>query len=136
MVEPPTQRRKRSRSLTVTRKGQVTLRKDLLANLGIQPGQRIDVEVLPGDRLELHAEQATGSITSFIGLLAGRRRRLGRARRRNGRQLGSQQLATFDREAALMGAHPSNSLRGTWLEGWHCGVQAPRPGSGRGVASR
>ena len=72
MVEPPTQRRKRSRSLTVTRKGQVTLRKDLLAHLGIQPGQRIDVEVLPGGRLELHAEQATGSITSFIGLLAGR----------------------------------------------------------------
>ena len=72
MVEPPTQRRKRSRSLTVTRKGQVTLRKDLLAHLGIQPGQRIDVEVLPGGRLELHAEQATGSINSFIGLLAGR----------------------------------------------------------------
>jgi hypothetical protein len=54
MVELPTQRPKRSRSLTVTRKGQVTLRKDLLAHLGIQPGQRIDVEVLP------------------IGLLAGR----------------------------------------------------------------
>jgi antitoxin PrlF len=64
--------RKKSRSLTVTSKGQVTLRKDLLAHLGIQPGQRIDVEVLPGGRLELHAEQATGSITSFIGLLAGR----------------------------------------------------------------
>jgi bifunctional DNA-binding transcriptional regulator/antitoxin component of YhaV-PrlF toxin-antitoxin module len=56
----------------VTRKGQVTLRKDLLAHLGLQPGQRIDVEVLPGGRLELQAEQATGSITNFIGLLAGR----------------------------------------------------------------
>ena len=60
------------RSLTVTRKGQVTLRKELLAHLGIQPGQRIDVEVLPGGRLELHAEQATGTIRGFIGLLAGR----------------------------------------------------------------
>jgi AbrB family looped-hinge helix DNA binding protein len=59
-------------SLTVTSKGQVTLRKELLAHLGIQPGQRIDVEVLPGGRLELHAEQATGSIHGFIGLLAGR----------------------------------------------------------------
>jgi antitoxin PrlF len=58
-------------SLTVTSKGQVTLRKELLAHLGIQPGQRIDVEVLPGGRLELHAEQATGSIDGFIGLLAG-----------------------------------------------------------------
>lgn len=59
-------------SLTVTIKGQVTLRKELLAHLGIQPGQRIDVEVLPGGRLELHAEQATGRIHGFIGLLAGR----------------------------------------------------------------
>jgi len=39
-------------------------RKDLLVHLGLQPGQRIDVE--------LQAEQATGSITNFIGLLAGR----------------------------------------------------------------
>jgi antitoxin PrlF len=59
-------------SLTVTSKGQVTLRKELLAHLGIQPGQRVDVEVLPGGRLELHAEQTTGSINGFIGLLAGR----------------------------------------------------------------
>jgi antitoxin PrlF len=59
-------------SLTVTSKGQVTLRKELLAHLGIEPGQRVDVEVLPGGRLELHAEQATGSIHGFIGLLAGR----------------------------------------------------------------
>jgi len=56
----------------VTSKGQVTLRKELLAHLGIQPGQRVDVEVLPGGRLVLLAEQATGSIKGFIGLLAGR----------------------------------------------------------------
>ena len=60
------------RSLTVIRKGQVTLRKELLAHLGIQPGRRIDVEMLPGGRLKLHAEQATGTIGGFIGLLAGR----------------------------------------------------------------
>ena len=61
------------RSLTVTRKGQVTLRKELLAQLGIQPGQRIDGVVLPGGRLELHAEHATSTIGDFIGLLADRR---------------------------------------------------------------
>ena len=61
-----------SATLTVTTKGQVTLRKELLAHLGVEPGQRIDVEVLPGGRLELHAEQATGTINGFIGLLAGR----------------------------------------------------------------
>jgi len=43
----------------------LTLRKDLLAHLGIQPGQRIDVDVLPGGRQELHAEQATGTISSW-----------------------------------------------------------------------
>jgi bifunctional DNA-binding transcriptional regulator/antitoxin component of YhaV-PrlF toxin-antitoxin module len=59
-------------SLTVTSKGQLTLRKDLLAHLGIEPGQRLDVEVLPGGRLQLHAEQATGSIQQCLGLLAGR----------------------------------------------------------------
>ena len=60
------------RSFTLTRKGQVSLRKELLAHLGIQQCQRIDGEVLPGGRLELHAEYATGTIGGFIGLLAGR----------------------------------------------------------------
>ena len=59
-------------TLTITSKGQITLRKDLLQHLGIEPGQRVDVEVLPGGRLELHAERATGDIDQFIGLLAGR----------------------------------------------------------------
>ena len=73
MANPSTQAASSlGRSLTVTRKGQVTLRKELLAHLGIQPGQRIDVEVLPGGRLELHAEHATGTIGGFIGLLADR----------------------------------------------------------------
>ena len=52
-------------SLTVTSKGQVTLRKELLAHLGIQPGQRLEVEVLPDGRLELHAAQATGEIDAY-----------------------------------------------------------------------
>ena len=64
----------RGASLTVTSKGQVTLRKELLAHLGVEPGQRLEVEVMPGGRLELHAEQATGTIGGFIGMLAGRSR--------------------------------------------------------------
>ena len=59
-------------SLTVTSKGQVTLRKELLAHLGVQPGQRLEVEVLPDGRLELHAAQATGEFDAVFGLLAGR----------------------------------------------------------------
>jgi antitoxin PrlF len=62
-------------SLTVTAKGQVTLRKELLAHLGVRPGQRLDVEVLPGGLLQLHAHQATGAISGCFGLLEGRSER-------------------------------------------------------------
>ena len=34
-------------TLTVTAKGQVTLRKDLLKYLGVQPGEKITVDKLP-----------------------------------------------------------------------------------------
>ena len=55
--------------LTVTAKGQVTLRKDLLAHLGVQPGQKIAVEKLPDGRLEVRPAQRTGQITDFFDLL-------------------------------------------------------------------
>jgi bifunctional DNA-binding transcriptional regulator/antitoxin component of YhaV-PrlF toxin-antitoxin module len=58
--------------LTVTAKGQVTLRQDLLRHLGVQPGQQIEVTALPGGRVEVRAAQPTGSIEAFIGRLAGR----------------------------------------------------------------
>ena len=38
-------------TLTVTAKGQVTLKKDLLKHLGVQPGQRLEVDLLPGGGL-------------------------------------------------------------------------------------
>jgi bifunctional DNA-binding transcriptional regulator/antitoxin component of YhaV-PrlF toxin-antitoxin module len=56
----------------VTSKGQVTLRKELLCHLGVRPGQRLDVEVLPGGRIQIQAERPRGSIDAFLGLLAGR----------------------------------------------------------------
>ena len=58
-------------TLTVTSKGQVTLRKELLGHLGVSPGQRVDVEVLPGGRIQIQAERPPGTIEAFIGLLAG-----------------------------------------------------------------
>jgi antitoxin PrlF len=56
-------------TLTVTAKGQVTLRKNLLEHLGIRPGDKIDVELLPDGRAELHAAKKAGSIEDFIGSL-------------------------------------------------------------------
>lgn len=59
-------------TLTVTAKGQVTLRKELLQHLGIAQGQKIEVLPLPDGRLEIRAARPSGSIEGFIGLLAGR----------------------------------------------------------------
>jgi antitoxin PrlF len=59
-------------TLTITAKGQVTLRRELLRHLGVQPGQQIEVSTLPGGRIEVRAVQPSGSIDAFIGRLAGR----------------------------------------------------------------
>jgi AbrB family looped-hinge helix DNA binding protein len=55
--------------LTITAKGQVTLRKDILNHLGVHPGEKVAVEKLPDGRIELRAEQAAGKISDVFGLL-------------------------------------------------------------------
>ena len=57
---------------TVTKKGQVTLKRDLLQHLGIQPGGRIDIEKLPGGELRVQAARPAGTIDGSLGLLAGK----------------------------------------------------------------
>jgi AbrB family looped-hinge helix DNA binding protein len=42
-------------TLTVTTRGQVTLRKEVLLHLGIQPGEKIELDLLPDGRIELKA---------------------------------------------------------------------------------
>ncbi len=42
-------------TLTITAKGQVTLRRELLHHLGVQPGEQIEVSTLPGGRIEVPA---------------------------------------------------------------------------------
>ena len=59
-------------TLTVTSKGQVTLKKDLLRHLGVQPGQKIEVDALPDGRLTLRAARAKGDWEKAFGILAGR----------------------------------------------------------------
>ena len=49
--------------LTITTKGQVTLRKELLKHLGVEPGQKVSVEKLPDGRIEVRAAQPTGKIS-------------------------------------------------------------------------
>lgn len=55
-------------TLTVTAKGQVTLRKEVLEHLGVRPGQKVNVEQLPGGRVEIRAAP-TGKISDIFGML-------------------------------------------------------------------
>src|ERR1700737_345733 len=56
-------------TLTVTAKGQVTLRKDLLKHLGVQPGEKITVDKLPDGRIEVKAARPAGKISDAFGFL-------------------------------------------------------------------
>lgn len=56
-------------TLTVTAKGQITLKQDLLRHLNVNPGQKVAVEKLPDGRLVVGASPKTGSIDNFIGSL-------------------------------------------------------------------
>ena len=60
-------------TLTVTAKGQVTLRKDLLKHLGVNPGEKITVDKLPDGRIELKAALPTGKIPDAFGFLKRKR---------------------------------------------------------------
>lgn len=55
-------------TLTITAKGQVTLRKDVLEHLGVGPGEQIDVTKLPDGRIEVRAAP-TGEIAALFGML-------------------------------------------------------------------
>lgn len=59
-------------TLTVTAKGQVTLKKELLQHLGVKPGQKIEVDALPGGQLAMKAAPRKGSWEEVYGMLAGK----------------------------------------------------------------
>lgn len=63
-------------TLTITAKGQVTFRKELLRHLGVEPGQKVEVDKLPDGRITLRAARPSGSIESFIGVLAGKTKKV------------------------------------------------------------
>jgi bifunctional DNA-binding transcriptional regulator/antitoxin component of YhaV-PrlF toxin-antitoxin module len=63
-------------TLTVTARGQVTFKKEVLQHLGIKPGEKIEIDLLPDGRGMLKAAQPTGSIDGFVGLLSGRSKKI------------------------------------------------------------
>lgn len=54
--------------LTVTSKGQVTLRKEVLTHLGVAPGDRLRVDLLPSGAVQVRAAPKQ-AISEIFGLL-------------------------------------------------------------------
>ncbi|WP_323073510.1 AbrB/MazE/SpoVT family DNA-binding domain-containing protein [Mycetohabitans endofungorum] len=56
-------------TLTVTAKGQVTFKKELLRHLGLRPGQKLNVDTLPDGRAVIQAVRKGRSIDDAFGIL-------------------------------------------------------------------
>ncbi len=56
-------------TLKITSKGQVTLRKAVLDQLGVRPGDRITFEVVAPGRAEVRPADAGVSLEAFVGCL-------------------------------------------------------------------
>jgi antitoxin PrlF len=63
-------------TLTVTARGQITLRQEVLRHLGLRPGEKIELAKLPGGRVMLKAARPVGKIDRFLGLLAGKAKKI------------------------------------------------------------
>ena len=57
-------------TLTITAKGQITLKQELLRHLNVVPGQKVEVDKLPNGRLLVRPAKQTGSIAAFSGSLS------------------------------------------------------------------
>ena len=58
--------------LSVTSRGQVTFRREVLAHLGIKPGDKIEIDLLPGGRAQVSAARPRVPVSQLTGLLAGK----------------------------------------------------------------
>jgi bifunctional DNA-binding transcriptional regulator/antitoxin component of YhaV-PrlF toxin-antitoxin module len=63
-------------TLTVTARGQVTFRKKIMQHLGIKPGGRIELDLLPDGRGVIRAARPSGTVEDFIGRLAGKTKKV------------------------------------------------------------
>jgi len=59
-------------TLTVTARGQVTFKKDVMKHLGVQPGDKIHLDLLRDGRAELKAERPQGSWRDLRSVLKGK----------------------------------------------------------------
>ncbi len=62
--------------ITITSRGQVTFRKEILQHLGLKPGDKLELDLLPGGKGLLKAAPTSGKIDDVIGLLAKRSKKI------------------------------------------------------------
>jgi bifunctional DNA-binding transcriptional regulator/antitoxin component of YhaV-PrlF toxin-antitoxin module len=63
-------------TLTVTARGQVTFRKKVMEHLGVKPGDRIELDLVPDGQGVIRAARPGGKIQDFFGLLAGKTKKV------------------------------------------------------------
>jgi bifunctional DNA-binding transcriptional regulator/antitoxin component of YhaV-PrlF toxin-antitoxin module len=63
-------------TLTVTARGRVTFRNEVLQHLGVKPGDTMELELLPSGRGVLKAARLGQTMDGFVGLLAGRTKKV------------------------------------------------------------
>lgn len=69
--------------LSITAKGQVTLRKEILQHLGLAPGDKVSVDLLPDGRATLSPVRSERTFKDLAQILEGRT---------NGRRLSLEEL--------------------------------------------
>ncbi len=58
--------------VSTTSRGLVTLRKEIFQHIGITPGEKFEIELLPGGEFRGRAVQKSGRIEDVFGILAGK----------------------------------------------------------------
>jgi bifunctional DNA-binding transcriptional regulator/antitoxin component of YhaV-PrlF toxin-antitoxin module len=57
---------------STTSRGQVTFRKEFFQHVGIKPGEKLEIEYLPGGEFRGRAARKTGRIEDVFGMLKGK----------------------------------------------------------------
>lgn len=58
--------------VSTTSRGQVTLRKEIFQHVGVRPGEKLEIELLPGGEFRGRAIRKKGKIEDLFGVLAGK----------------------------------------------------------------
>jgi bifunctional DNA-binding transcriptional regulator/antitoxin component of YhaV-PrlF toxin-antitoxin module len=58
--------------VSTTSRGQVTLRKEIFQHVGVRPGEKLEIDMLPGGEFRGRAVRKKGKIEDVFGILAGK----------------------------------------------------------------